>query len=377
MVNISKVTALLLFFMVNISMLLPVQAASPELVKGIQTKAALAMEKLKINIEAGRDVSKIIPMMKNVKKLGDKGKLEETNRLLDRILYEFRILNPPEISGKSRAIKNQRFTNLRKVNVIGYDQSVMEVFITGDGKYIFFNNDANETPKTQKNIYYARRIDDLNFKFMGEVKGINSAAVDGVPTMDSKGNFYFISTVNYNKKNAFNTVYSGIFKNGYVRNIRPHPELSLNLPGWINMDVEISADGNTLYSTQTYFGDGPPPKQSYFIIAHLKAGRFEIDNRSNEIFHNINTSDLEYGASISADGRELYFTRLSYADGGKFTSYYATRPNRTAVFSAPVLIPAITGFSEAPAITSDGRLLYFHKKDKNRFSLYVLERRLN
>jgi hypothetical protein len=250
----------------------------------------------------------------------------------------------------------------------------MEVFITGDGHYLFFNNEKGETPKTDKNIYYAERIDDVNFKYKGEIKGINSAAVDGVPTMDRNGNFYFISTVQYNKTHRFATIYSGKFKNGRVRNIKSHPELSLNIPGWLNMDVEISADGNTLYSTQSYFDGGSAPKQSYFIVAHLKNGRFEIDHRSSEIFHNINSGGLEYGASVSPDGLDFYFTRLSYDNGPELRTYHAARSNKHAAFSVPTAIKAITGFAEAPAVTSDGRLLYFHKKEQKHLGLFVLER---
>jgi len=372
--NRRKITGVILFFHIIILTLMPAYAISPEEVTALQFKAERAMEKLRNNVEAGKDVSRIIPMMKNVKTLGDKGKFKEADRLLDKILYEFQVLNPPGKLNIPLAKKPQLFINPRKVTIVGYRQSVMEVFISGDGQYLFFNNETGETPKTKKDIYYAERIDDINFKFMGQIRGLNSVEVDGVPTMEKNGNFYFISTVNYNKPNRFTTVYSGKFKDGHVRNIKPHPELSLNIPGWLNMDVEISNDGTTLYTTQTYFGDGPPPKQSYFFMAHLKNGRFEIDTRSSEIFHNINTSDLEYAASISQDGLEFYFTRLSYAKSVKFKTYYATRPDRDAVFSIPIPIEAILGFAEAPAITSDGRLLYFHKKVQNHFSLYVLER---
>lgn len=375
MIDKSKIIGFVILFFISILALNPAYAISPEEARNIQSKAALSMEKLKVNIEAGQDVSRIVPMMKNVKVLADKGKFKEANRLLDKILYEFQVLNGLQSPDAAQAGKLQPFHKPRKVKIIGYQQSVMEVFITGDGQYLFFNNEAGETPKTGKDIYYAERIDDVNFKYRGVIKGINSAAVDGVPTMDKNGNFYFVSTVQYNKNNRFATVYSGKFKDGHVRNIKSHPELSLNLPGWLNMDVEISADGGTLYSTQSYFDGGVSPKQSYFFIAHLKDGRFEVDNRSSEIFHNINTGDLEYGASISLDGLEFYFTRLSYAEGPKFKTYYATRPNRDAVFSMPIALDAITGMAEAPAITSDGKLLYFHKKEQKKFVLYVLERK--
>ncbi|GEM_PF-598332 len=367
-----KVSAFILFFLFGFPMLAPARAVSPDMVNMVISKAAVAMEKLKSNIQAGRDVSKIIPRMKKVEKLANQKKLAEANRLLDEILHDFKVIDP---SGESET--PALFINPRKVNVTGYNQSVMEPFVTGDGKYLFFNNNTGDTPDTDKNIYYAKRIDDLNFKFMGAITGINSAEVDGVPTMDRNGNFYYISTVNYTKQNSFATVYSGKFSNGHVRNVKSHPELSLDIPGWVNMDIEISADGKTLYATQTFFDDNNQPKHSYFIVARLTGEKFAIDSRSNKIFHNINTGNLEYGASVSQNELEFYFTRVSLANGGKFTSYYATRPDRNSAFSLPKPIRAITGYAEAPAITSDGRLLYFHKKDGNRFALYVLERTQN
>ena len=353
-------------------------AVTPSEVKELRTKATLAQKKLRIAIEEGKDVSNIVPMMKRVKQLGDEKRIKEANALLDNILIEFERLNESASPGKHQ-VSNAKgaFSSPRKVNIAGYKYSAMEAFISRDGKFLFFNSDETDTRKTDKNIYYAKRIDDTNFKFMGEVKGINSAEVDGVPTMDNNSNFYYVSVVHYGKKNGFATVYSGKFNDGRVTDIKSHPELSLNTPGWLNMDIEISADGKTLYATQTYFGNGPPPKKSYFFVAHLKDGRFVIDKRSDEIFKSINTDDLEYGASISTNELEILFTRLNFDHGAKFASYRATRPNKDAPFTAPTRIEAITGIAEAPAITNDGQLLYFHKKKGGRFNLYLLERNVN
>ncbi|MCF6196298.1 MAG: hypothetical protein L3J50_06300 [Emcibacter sp.] len=363
--------SLLLLCLASIFLATPAEAASPAVIKMIQDKAAISMEKLRTHMMAGDDVSKIVPMMKNVKTLADKGEFDAANRLLDKILLSFSALEMPEMPDSAPV-----FINPRQVTVTGYKQSVMEAFITGDGQYLFFNNDTGDNPKTDKDIFYARRINDVTFKFMGEIKGVNSAEVDGVPTMDRMGNFYFVSARNYSKPNRFATLYSGKFKDGRVSDLKAHPEVSLNLPGWLNMDVEISADGKTLYTTQTYFSNDMP-EQSYFQVAHLKDGKFEIDSHSNAIFDRINTADIEYGASISSDGRELYFTRLTFKNGGKFTSYYATRPDKKTPFSTPRPITAINGYAEAPAITADGRLLYFHKKTGDHFQLYVLERAAN
>lgn len=342
--------------------------ATPEEVTTLKAKAALAEQKLKIAVENKKDVSKVVPKMQQVKVLADNGKIKLADALLNEILVDFQKLNASS-SGST-------FGNPKKVNIVGNPYSAMEPFISRDGNVLFFNSDKSDDPKTEKNIYYAVRIDDLNFQFMGEVKGINTNAVDGVPTMDIHGNFYYVSTAHYGKKNGFTTVYKGKFVNGKIINITPIPELSIQKPGWLNMDIEISADGNTIYSTQTLFaGIRPVPKESYFFMAHLNNdGKFIINEYSKEIFKNINTDDQEYAASISTDELEIFFTRLNYDDGFTFSSYHATREDKTSPFSKPMLLEAITGIAEAPAITTDGRLLYFHKKEGERFYIYVLER---
>jgi hypothetical protein len=109
-------------------------------------------------------------------------------------------------------------------------------------------------------------------------------------------------------------------------------------------------------------------------MARRNGDRFVIDKRSDEIFSKINTDALEYAASISTDELEIFFTRLNFDHGVRFVSYRATRNSKATPFSAPTPIAAITGFAEAPAITADGRLLYFHKKEKTHFNIYVLER---
>src|SRR5271155_6273169 len=83
------------------------------------------------------------------------------------------------------------FTNPQPVTIEGYSQDAMEPFISPDGNYLFFN-DSNSAPDT--NLYYATRIDDLTWQFQGEIGGVNSSALDAVPSMDVNGNFYFVST---------------------------------------------------------------------------------------------------------------------------------------------------------------------------------------
>jgi hypothetical protein len=370
---------LALLFLVIVSAMQSACAVTPGEAKVLRAKANHAQNELTIAVEDGKDVSAIIPMMKRVKTLADRGKIKKARSLLDEILGKLQELNQTSTVIRTQPDNPQVFINPKKVNIIGYNDNAMEAFISRDGRFLFFNNDKTDTPKTDKNIYYARRIDDTSFEFMGEVKGVNSAKVDGVPTMDNNGNFYFVSAVHYSKKNGYAIVYSGKFNDGRVTDITPHPELSLNKYGWLNMDIEISADGSTLYATHTYFDfhSNSPPKESYFFVAYLKGNKFVIDERSDEIFRYINTNNQEYAASISTDELEILFTRLSQEDGFTLNSYRSTRKSKNEPFSVPTRIKSITGIAEAPALTNDGRLLYFHKKKAGRFNIYVLERNAN
>lgn len=298
--------------------------------------------------------------------------MKSSGNIIHRTVFSFLLLF---IQVFTTVFAGEVFTRPRPVTIQGYDKDVMEPFITRDGKYLFFN--SNKTLFKSKDIYWAKRINDHTFRFMGEVQGINTGAVEGVPSMDRYGNFYFVSTSNYKPFNLV-TVYRGKFHNGHVSNVTPIPEISLNKAGWLNMDVEISEDGNTLYSTQTYFGSGPPPKKSYFFQARKQGGHFVVDMDSAHIYRYINQDEIVYAAAVSTDELEFFYTRLKITDGKPpvFETLRASRATRQAAFSKPEVITAINGFAEAPALSADEKLLYFHKKPGafKPFALYSLQR---
>ncbi len=339
----------------------------------LKAKADSAVAMVQELAAEGHDVSEILPKMKQVKVLGDAGRLEEADALLDEI---HTWLEAKSSGSNDVGLNNEVFVNNIEVEILGYASDVMEPFISRDGKYMFFNSDHE--PIAEKDIYYATRIDDYTFQFKGAVANINTKAVDGVPSMDDAGNFYYVSTDAYGPKNLV-TVYRGKFKDGAVGNIKPIPELSLGIPGWLNMDIEISADGQTLYSTQTWFGDGAPPTKSYFFYAMKVGNRFVPQDDSPEIFKHINEDKVVYAATLSRDELEILYTRLvTEGSTHKTESLRATRPDKNSPFGRPRLIKAITGFSEAPALTDDGKLIYYHKlthSPKNVFKLYALHRR--
>jgi Tol biopolymer transport system component len=149
-------------------------------------------------------------------------------------------------------------------------------------------------------------------------------------------------------------------------------------PLYVNFDVEVSGDGNTLYFVIGRFGlVRRVPKSSDIHVAVKADGGFRLHERDGEIMERVNTDALEYAAAISTDGLELFFTRLdkvplfSPPDIGIYT---ARRDRAGGPFGRPKKIEAIEGFAEAPSLSPDGRTLYYHKKTAGGFNIYRVSR---
>ena len=68
------------------------------------------------------------------------------------------------------------------MTIRGYDGDAMEPFITKDGRWLLFNN--RNDPRINTDLHFAARVDDLTFTYKGEIKGVNTAALEGVPSVD-------------------------------------------------------------------------------------------------------------------------------------------------------------------------------------------------
>ena len=230
--------------------------------------------------------------------------------------------------------------------------------------------------RVNTNLYYAKKIDALTFKFAGEIRGTNTQALEGVPTMDTHNRFCFVSPCEYER--TLSTLYCGVFMGGKVRNVHQVGEtLSRKRAPWFNMDVEISADGNTLYYTENEWDPAVGlPKSSNIHVATRENGRFRRAKNSSSLIRHINTDELEYAASIPSDGLELYFTRAggaiagNLAVGARLRILVAKRDRTDEPFGSPRVIGSIAGFVEAPTLTADGRILYYHQRDGGRFHIY-------
>lgn len=344
--------------------------AQQNLQQRIQSKSNEAQKLAKELFATGEPPLKQIAKMKTVPNLAQQGKFTEIEKLLDEVLSELKSKTDPE---SSDVPSYTAFKNPRKVTIRGYDAHAMEPFLSRDGKILFFNN-LNK-PIVITNLHWAERIDDLTFEYKGEVGGTNTDKLEGVPAIDTQGNFYFVSVRSYGE--TFSTIYRGKWNDGTVSDVQLVSGVSTKKPGIVNFDVEVTPDGNTLYTVDGEFESGPPPKAANFVIARRnKSGEFERDKDSDRILARVNTAALEYAACISKDELELIFTRAGNKSG-KLTAprlWIASRKNVKEPYGEPQLISVADGFVEGGTYTPDEKAIYYHRKDGDRFVIYRIDR---
>jgi Tol biopolymer transport system component len=257
------------------------------------------------------------------------------------------------------------------VTINGYTGDAMEPFISKDGQYLFFNN--RNDPSINTDLFYAARVNDQTFTYLGPVPDVNSPQLDAVASLDTLGNFYFVSTRSYST--TLSTIYSGQFTASAVNNIALVPGISLQKAGWVNFDAEISADGQTLWFDDGQYSSSGVLQAASIAIAQRQGGGFVRDANGATLLAAVNMSGLNYAPDISADGLELFFTRVDSTTSGATPAIYrAARPDTNSAFAAPQLVAAATGFVEAPSLSADGHLLYFHMMVNGAFVIYVAQR---
>jgi len=266
---------------------------------------------------------------------------------------------------------NTEFSQPIKVNVIGYSGNLMEPCLSRDGNTLLFNN-LNAAPENT-NLHWSTRINDSTFQYNGELSGVNTPHLEGVPALGNNSKLYFVSTRYY--LDSLSTIFQSDYSNGTVSNIQLVHGISKTKPGWVNFDVDISADGNTMY-----FVDGEIPQamptSADLVMARKTANGFERLSNSAELMKNINTRALEYAACISTDQLEIFFTRikLPITQSSLSEIYVSKRSNTNEAFGIPSKISSISGFAEATTLSPNGKNLYYHKKDGDKFNLYMVKR---
>ena len=273
------------------------------------------------------------------------------------------------LAAPAGAQASAEFSDPKPVRILGYDGEAMEPFLSRDGRYLFFNN--RNDPKVDTDLFWAERIDDLTFRFLGPLAGANSHDLDAVASMDRDGEFYFVSSRDYAATGAL--IHRGTFRNGRVYDVAVVPGLVSKARPGFNFDAEISADGSRLYYVESRRG----AHDSRLAVADRAGPGFVRDGRSDDILRQVNGAGLVYAPATSADGLELFFTRAETTFGLPVNApkiYEARRRRSDLPFGPPVLISAITGFAEAPTISPDNLTLYYHARVDGRFRIFRVAR---
>lgn len=249
------------------------------------------------------------------------------------------------------------FVNPQPVTIRGYSGATKEPQISRDGQYLFFNNGVAAGVKTK--LYYATRVTDTIFDYQGELGGVNtSSGRNDNATIDGSNRFYFSSDRSYLQD--MKSIYTGLFTDGVVTGVMPVAGVIPSIPGYFNMDQGISPDGNTLYYSQEHNDLAGHMLIKLFVAARTGPGIFQTVPNSEAILKIVNErGQRNFAPDISADGLELFFTRLDPVLGYA-QLYVARRSLSSEVFKTLQLVAEATGFVEAPSLTLDGKRLYYH-----------------
>ena len=273
-------------------------------------------------------------------------------------------------------VPNREWANQEPIEIRGYEGDAMEAGISPDGRFLLFN-DRN---KPNKDMHWSVRIDERTYDYKGKVKNTISSKVDGTPCFDGDGTLYFITMGEF--PHDIRSLHRARFENGEAKDItelegdiyRESPNLPVNM--WISLDPDVSDDGTLLFYSEGQFS----PRRLFpypFKVrgAELREGRWV--RMEDSILANVNTASLEYAPAISADGLELYFTRISKVDGRpKFVGIYvAKRGSRSEPFGSAERITAITGDVEAPVLSGNEQHLYYHRMVDGVFGIFRVTRK--
>ncbi len=259
----------------------------------------------------------------------------------------------------------------RALEITGYSGDAMEPFLSPDGQYLLFNN--SNDPKINTDLHWARRISDTSFEYGGRIEGANTAALEGVPSLDEDGMLYFISTRSY--ESTLSTVYRARFHAGRATGVELVDGLSLQTPGLLVFDAAISRDGETLYGSDGEFTGGPLPKSADLFVAQRVGNRFERLPASARIMANLNTPDLEYAPAISDDGLEIHFTRgTGFLFWRKTRIERATRASVSEPFGPPRTVVDNKRFPEAATYIPGGKGFCYHEKVEGQYRIFCRKR---
>ncbi len=279
-------------------------------------------------------------------------------------------------TGQSYSQTYPQFGPEIKVAIARLTFDAMEPFISPDGNTLFFNS-LNAGGNT--NLYYATRVSDSAFNYMGMVGGTYDPSpghLDAVASLDSLNNFFWTFLRGYpaSMENLHRGVYSGGSVSAITRVYGDFNRYLFNYPfGWLIMDASINLKGNLLYYCNAKFDfsntscAGVPCESGIGIAQKTNDSTFHKLSGYDTILENINDTlnYLVYAPQVSNDGFELYYTRLQ-KNTVNTEICVSVRKSIDGIFSPPMVIRSNPGyFPEAVTISADMQKIYYHQKDNS------------
>jgi hypothetical protein len=236
--------------------------------------------------------------------------------------------------------QNPIYSNEKAVTITGYTLDAMEPHLSTDGNAIFFNslNDGITT-----SLHYAAKVNDTVFSYLGLVPIVNQTItprLDGVASVDSSNNFYWISTRNY--PTVFENLQRIRFLTaGYTNFGKVYGNFYIYLPGYLIMDAAVNYYGDKLIYCNALFSGcgGLPCKASMGIAQKVNDSTFNKMPLSSTWFASINdtTNYIVYAPFLTKNELELYYTRL-LKSGTQTEIMVATRSTTNSAFGTPSLL---------------------------------------
>ncbi len=252
---------------------------------------------------------------------------------------------------------------------------------------LFFWNDKPSSDD-QMNIHYAVKDGGGVYQYVGTLTGtVDGSSLDGVPAIDSTGNFYFVSLRSYGTNSR--TIYGGTVDvpgAGVVQILSVASSdsvASAATAGTVDMDIDISSDGTEMIVSRATFTGNPYPETSRLLLFNVAGRQMSVRTDTETATASLNFSNCRlYAGSFSQNKLELYFTVIptgAIASGADFRIGVATRATLSDPFTNPKLIQGLSGtYIEGPAPTQNdlSKTMFFHRFDSvaGRFKIYKVTR---
>lgn len=275
---------------------------------------------------------------------------------------------------KTQSQPTPLYGNDIKVTINGYTLDAMEPHISPDGNALFFNS-LNSGGTTS--LYYAAKVNDSTFNLVGLMPVVNETVtpyLNAVASIDTSDTFYWVSLRGYPAN--INNLHRVTFGSSGPTNFgRVYGNFNVNAPGYLIMDAAISYEGNYLYYCNAYFNScafGLPCASRMGVAQKINDSTFNYLPNTNSIFANVNdTTYIVYAPFVTPDGLELYFSR-ALVGVPQTEVCVSVRSNTLSAFSTPTtMITSFNNVPEAPTLTTNKNVLYYHKKSSGVFNIFM------